>query len=149
MNWYKIAQQQELIRSHPEPNELSKAIGLYTDDYGIEEYEQSRYMFDLYHMGNDDESEREKKMHVWWWDGSNLFVDRGKTHGTAFGHNVIGRSFKGRYDSTLGIITIAIPKNIGKVLSEKDLIQAYPETKKMISALRRRFRKITAIYGIG
>ena len=128
-------------------SKLADDLGLSRGDYGKSQEEKGRFVSDLYHM--DDFGDEHNKIWVWWWDGYQLYASKGGTHGSKFGHDVIGAHFKGRYSDSVQTATVTGGEGTGRVVSEDELIKMFPEEGvAIVNALYRRFPKLKKIVGI-
>lgn len=72
--------------------------------------------------------------------------EQGKTHGWAFGHDSIGKRYKGRYNPELQTATIALPYFNGQIRSENWLIKNDPDIIPVINAIHREWPDVKHIF---
>jgi hypothetical protein len=123
MNWYRRAQDEE--NWHP-PDWEKK------DWEQLDPAEQRAHRY--FSIGQRDDEDNQN--YCWTWLNDQLEVQKGKTHGSNFGHYYTDRTFKGWYDVEQDLLSFVFPmQGEGSLLTHG--LQHIPSL--ILEALRQRF----------
>lgn len=91
-------------------------------------------------IGQSDDAAMENNLN-WIWDQSSRAIKakQGGTHGSNFGHDVAGRTFKGWFDKDSGKISVVFPESELRRLDRKPTTEDIPQS--VYAALQRKFGK--------